>query len=93
MCVGNSVLVIGKTSWILLEKLEKKKKISKKNGGPPELEAWPPIRDGPPFFWSQQKLIFLFIILGLYPEPRDSSSINCEMFNFCPDKTLLNCKR
>ena len=50
MCVGNSVLVIEKQVGFYLKNLKKRKKIQKKNGGPPELEAWPPIRDDPPFF-------------------------------------------
>ena len=71
-------LLLAKKIWILLEKLGKKEKNFKKNGGPPELEAWHPIRDGPPFFWPTLKLLFLFVILSLFPETRNSSSLNCD---------------
>ena len=70
MCVGDSVPVIGKKSWILLEKLEKMKKISEKtNGGPPELEAWPPIRDGPPFFGRHKNCYYNSSDLAYYQKP------------------------
>ena len=43
------MLALAKKSWVYLKSLKKEEKNFKKNGGPPELEAWPPIWDGAPF--------------------------------------------